>query len=255
MRRLCFAFALVVFVQMLLPQRAEAWFGWLDELSGPGKFYGAQVDLRLACFGAREPVPLVVVGAIRLSLCPLAVDADRLFSVDFGARFFWTTDNPSPNDPDPRAFADGHPIFLVTVVPSISYRPIYQFVRSHDGWVKNLDVVDVGAGYGAYRFMSKGLEDFSGDLAEYRFDFHLPSSYVRQLTNKHQILGRLIPQVRYARVGFLDGFQANAFNPVLQDPTAKLPAVIDPTKDKSKAIKGPDWVGSWVFFIETHFGK
>jgi len=249
-----------VFVQLLLPQRAEAWFGWLDELSGPGPFWGAQVDLRLMCYGARgqqkqQDVDLMALG-VRFSFCPEERDTDRLFSFDLGTRLFFTVDRPSATDADPRAFADGHPIFLLTVVPSVSYRPIYQLVRNldKDDWRRKLDWVDIGAGYGAYRFISKGFDDFSGDEAEFRADFHVPAALMEKLKrrNKHW---RLLPQVRYTKVGFLDGFAANAFNPVLQDPTAKLPSAIPAANDKSRAIKGPDWVGSWTFFIETRFGK
>lgn len=38
-------------VQLLVPSTAHAWWGWLDELSGPGPFRGIQFDARLACFG------------------------------------------------------------------------------------------------------------------------------------------------------------------------------------------------------------
>lgn len=35
---------------LLLPARADAWFGWLDNLSGPGPFWGAEFDIPIACF-------------------------------------------------------------------------------------------------------------------------------------------------------------------------------------------------------------
>src|SRR5262249_46320276 len=41
---------LVLFV-LLSPAPAHAWWGWLDELSGPGRFRGPQFDFRLVCFG------------------------------------------------------------------------------------------------------------------------------------------------------------------------------------------------------------
>jgi hypothetical protein len=43
--------ALVAGVLTLVPARADAWFGFLDYLSGPGPFYGQLYDVRLVCFG------------------------------------------------------------------------------------------------------------------------------------------------------------------------------------------------------------
>lgn len=48
------AFVLII---LLLPSPAQAWFGWLDRLSGPGGFHSRQVELRLFCFGPDSPVP------------------------------------------------------------------------------------------------------------------------------------------------------------------------------------------------------
>jgi hypothetical protein len=43
--------AIVIAVVILAPARADAWFGFLDYLSGPGPFYGQLYDVRLLCFG------------------------------------------------------------------------------------------------------------------------------------------------------------------------------------------------------------
>lgn len=37
-------------LQLGAPMPAQAWFGWLDHLSGPGPFKGAEFDFRLMCF-------------------------------------------------------------------------------------------------------------------------------------------------------------------------------------------------------------
>ena len=42
-----------VVVQLTTASRADAWFGWLDRLSGPGPFYSLDFEFRLACFGPR----------------------------------------------------------------------------------------------------------------------------------------------------------------------------------------------------------
>jgi hypothetical protein len=42
-------FFLAVFL-LVAPAPAHAWFGWLDNLSGPGPFNGLEVDFRVVCF-------------------------------------------------------------------------------------------------------------------------------------------------------------------------------------------------------------
>jgi hypothetical protein len=49
MRRLCVTLILSTILPLAAPQRADAFWRWLDELSGPGKFYGAELDIRIAC--------------------------------------------------------------------------------------------------------------------------------------------------------------------------------------------------------------
>jgi hypothetical protein len=49
--RVAFCLLLVV----LAPTPAHAWFAWLDHLSGPGRWYGAKVDVRFWCFGRTMP--------------------------------------------------------------------------------------------------------------------------------------------------------------------------------------------------------
>ncbi len=45
---------LAIFV-LFVPAPAHAWFGWLDNLSGPGPFIGAAVQYRLACIDDPKP--------------------------------------------------------------------------------------------------------------------------------------------------------------------------------------------------------
>ncbi|MGH7486533.1 MAG: hypothetical protein ACREMY_13185, partial [bacterium] len=39
---------------------AQAWWGWLEELSGPGKFRGPQFEFRLVCFGEESEAKRLV---------------------------------------------------------------------------------------------------------------------------------------------------------------------------------------------------
>jgi hypothetical protein len=49
---------------ILMPAPAHAFFGWLDNLSGPGPFMGEEIEIRLFCFGGKDGgvkfVPIVV---------------------------------------------------------------------------------------------------------------------------------------------------------------------------------------------------
>ena len=51
MRSLKAALGCAAIFLLLTPASAYAWWGWLDDLSGPGKFYGQQYEVRVACFG------------------------------------------------------------------------------------------------------------------------------------------------------------------------------------------------------------
>jgi hypothetical protein len=54
MRRVFLALVSGVLFSLVLPSSAHAWWGWIDELSGAGKFRGWEVEARLYCFGTSE---------------------------------------------------------------------------------------------------------------------------------------------------------------------------------------------------------
>src|SRR6185436_12223722 len=45
--------ALAMLLVLLKPTPAQAWFGWLDEWSGPGPWLGQLYEVRVACFGPK----------------------------------------------------------------------------------------------------------------------------------------------------------------------------------------------------------
>ena len=58
MRRLCPSLILAGLFQMWSPAPAQAWWEWLDELSGPQGLKGPQFEARLVCFGNELPANL-----------------------------------------------------------------------------------------------------------------------------------------------------------------------------------------------------
>src|SRR5581483_11780083 len=60
MRTLKAMLGLVVLFVLMSVSPAQAWWDWLDNLSGPGKFSGPQFQFRLMCFGgqsaAKKPI-------------------------------------------------------------------------------------------------------------------------------------------------------------------------------------------------------
>ncbi len=55
-RRLGLIIAFCLVIQASTPAPALAWFGWLDEWSGPGGFWGLLYEMRLVCFGEQSGV-------------------------------------------------------------------------------------------------------------------------------------------------------------------------------------------------------
>lgn len=47
---------------LVAPTPAQAWFAWLDNLSGPGKFRGPEFNFRLVCFGEESEYKRLVDG-------------------------------------------------------------------------------------------------------------------------------------------------------------------------------------------------
>jgi hypothetical protein len=54
MRRVSLALVSGVLFSLVCPASAHAWWGWIDELSGAGRFRGWEVEARLYCFGTTE---------------------------------------------------------------------------------------------------------------------------------------------------------------------------------------------------------
>jgi hypothetical protein len=154
-------------LNLLAPARADAWWDFIEEFSGPQKFWGPDVQLRLFCVAKKdEQVKIVApppVGII-LSLCDGQTEKNKLVSFDLGARFMWSKKYKGDSPAD---FANGETIFFTTLEPAVMF-PVY----------KNGDFrLEYGFGAGVYWFSSKGFEPFHGAFIEpARLDVVIPVS-------------------------------------------------------------------------------
>src|SRR5712672_1570801 len=112
MRRLALIITCCVCCQVLAPARADAWWGWLDQLSGAGPWKGYQIEFRLICFsesGKATPAPFLGFE----SSCPLDNGQKPRASISIASRFFHA-------DPDP-GYANNKEIKLLTLQPAFSF--------------------------------------------------------------------------------------------------------------------------------------
>lgn len=202
MRRLStFAFLAVV-IQLVLPARALAWWDFIEELSGPGRFYGWDVEVRLFCLTESqtqkredgEPVTQKfgpTLGSI-VTACTVKRGQTRRLAVDLGARFLWADNNPQ--------FANGERISLTTLEPSVSINLLSRYPGK--------DFIDYGFGAGTYWFSSTQFPAFHGTFIEpIRLEFHTTTKFKQD----HDKWTALIPVVRVGYLVFPAGFETASF--------------------------------------------
>jgi hypothetical protein len=211
MRRICTLVGSAI-VLLAVPAPSYAWWEFLEEFSGPRKFYGWDIQMRVFCLvdtveaqtvtrdGRTRTVKVVqkterqvpsAIGVL-VSACKVERSPDhgkthhaRRMSVDLGARFL--------HSEDPR-FANGERIDFTTLEPSIS---INLFSR----WPSR-DFLDYGFGAGAYWFSSTEFQSFNGAFLEpVRFEFHTTT------VMKQKAWASLVPSVRVAWLNFPAGFE------------------------------------------------
>jgi hypothetical protein len=211
-------FAVAICTALVLlarPTPADAWWEFLEALSGPGPFRGPDIQFRLRCwvrqppagnrgriqspdpdtgeftFGRAEPRANFIPGAI-LNFCRLNKGEVRVAAFDVGGSFLWTSHDTR--------FANGDRIFMTTIEPSMSYNLFNRY--------PNADYLDVAVGGGVYWFNSKDFEAFMGGFLEpVRIEFH-PTTNFKQTVK----WAKWIPVVRAAYVFFPGGFDTTKFN-------------------------------------------
>jgi hypothetical protein len=225
MRRVC-ALAFFALAVLAVPAPALAWWDFLEELSGPGHFWGLDLQFRVFCLTRDEQTKerklepnsgVVIV----LGTCKLPDNKVRRAAIDVGTMVAWTGHDPE--------FAGGDRIWLTTFGSAFSYN-VFNANPSRD-------FLDVAAGGGGYVFASKGMpESFAGYYLEpVRFEIHPTTSFNRR--TKDDLLPKFIPVLRFGWLLFPSGFDTTKF--------------VDTTPKKI----GADWVFNAGVFFNFQFGK
>jgi hypothetical protein len=199
MRRIALTLVSTALMLVALPSPAAAWWEFLEELSGPGRFYGWDVDLRLFCLNDKfDPARSgdqterigPTVGAV-VSACRVRKGYARRMAVNVGARFMWADDNPR--------FANGQRISFTTLEPSVSFNLLSKY--------PSRDFIDFGFGAGAYWFSSEEFPSFNGAFIEpIRLEFHTTTNMKQN--NKWMAA---VPAVRVGYLMFPAGFETASF--------------------------------------------
>lgn len=96
MRRFSVLLAAVVVSLLAVPTRADAWYEWLEKLSGPGPFKGWQVEVRVWCVGdyqERDRTDSIQTAATQMDVVLQSLNAAR--------QQLYAHALPKPDSPDP----------------------------------------------------------------------------------------------------------------------------------------------------------
>jgi hypothetical protein len=189
LRQVCVAAMMGVLSLFVAPAPAHAWWDFIEEFSGPRKFQGPDIQLRLFCVmqpdnpavgrpapagqAVQAPVTSERRSEIRtpgpagmlLGICPKRTDSEKTkVAFDLGVRFMWSDEYK--NDPTPD-FARGRTIYFNTLEPTVVVPLVDKGVR-----------LEYAFGAGAYWFSSEGFDSFRGFFVEpVRANIHVPLSH------------------------------------------------------------------------------
>lgn len=235
MRRLCTVAVLAFAMQMIVPAPALAWWDFIEELSGPGKFYGWDVDLRLFCLNEnieqlnvdRKAAPQKAAdaraAAVKAGLDKEAADraAAKAAEVNVEVEKVGPTLGAIVSAcrvkrgysrrlavdlgarflwaTDNARFANGQRIGLTMLEPAVSFNLLNKYL--------NGDYIDYGFGGGVYWFTSTEFSGFHGAFLEpIRLEFHPPTNL-----KQHNKWAAAIPVFRIGYLLFPSGFETASF--------------------------------------------
>ena len=189
LHHVCVVAMMGVLCLFVAPAPAYAWWDFIEEFSGPRKFQGPDIQLRLFCVmrpensaaGQTAATVQAVQGAVTperrseirtpgpagmlLGICPKRTDAEKTkVAFDLGVRFMWSDEYK--NDPTPD-FARGRTIYFNTLEPTVVFPLVDKVVR-----------LEYAFGAGTYWFSSEGFDSFNGFFIEpVRVNVHVPLSH------------------------------------------------------------------------------
>jgi hypothetical protein len=216
MRRVCQIVVFAALFQGLLVSPTYAWWDDVEHMSGPGRFFGWDLQARLFC--AVDVIPVTsaegkrdkekdprevetktfiptTIGIITSTCRPEEIKKDKdgqwikqknRLAIDVMTRFVKADDNPN--------FANGRRISLTTLQPQMSIALLNKF----DNW----DILDYGFGAGVYWFSSTEFPSFHGAFLEpIRFEVHAPFNWRRNAWSA------AVPRGRVGYLVFPAGFE------------------------------------------------
>jgi hypothetical protein len=194
LRRVCLTATIGVLFLHVTAAPAFAWWDFIEEFTGPRKFYGWDLQLRLLCVvtpdrASRSEIRTSAPIGLLLSACRREDDDKQRLAVDLGVRFLRSTEYENDATPE---FANGRKIHFTTLEPAV------MFPLAAKGDLR----LEYGFGAGVYWFSSEGFQSFNGVFLEpVRFDVHIPTglTWVRALI------------LRVGVLHFPSGFDANAW--------------------------------------------
>jgi len=165
MRRLVLVVACCGLFQLAMPAPAQAWFEWIDHLSGPGPFNGADIWLRLKCLPDTNP-PVnapgqgqqqqqqqqqqeTLGGKVLTVLgggCPQGRPFERSSSFNF--RFGYA-----------RSY-ENHLTYAPDLEESRKAVNLWEYEGSFSGWVNDSKTIELTTGVGLMNFRGKAFESF-----------------------------------------------------------------------------------------------
>lgn len=170
------------------PAHAAFSWDWIDQLSGPGPFYGPVFDWRLVCLtdNAEKPVKITTVAGIVGSACSYEKGEKRRASIDLNFGFLHAKDDAR--------FADGKEIKLTTLEPTFSWHIWGPF--------------EAGAGVGVYWLSAETFPSVARVMLEpIRFDLR-----PLRLNDTQHDWWREVLTLRIGWVVIPSGFEPNDFN-------------------------------------------
>jgi hypothetical protein len=206
MRRLFLIALCCLSFQIGTARPAQAWWEFIEAFSGPGPFWGPDLDIRLVCImesradASDRVLKWNAFGGIIVSACAKENNRKRKASFDLGFRFPWINGERQPGDPPDAVYdyANGHTVYFTTVQPSFTWRVTNTPSR---------DYVDLGTAVGLYWFSSQGFQSFNGTFLEpIRADIHFSSNLVEKLGK-----WAAYPLLRVSYLVFPAGFEPDAF--------------------------------------------